>query len=117
MKHIQKLTKFFSPYFLFKNDSRGSGEDDAIREVFEILYEYRKRRTYTETLFVETAIPLRNENRENIKMHLGLPLDTRLVEHINPSLASSFQVLYKNKIYTFRDSDRLERLKTLFVHT
>lgn len=117
MKQIQQLTQFFSPYFLSTAHSRKSVEDDTIREVFEILNEYRKRRTHTETLFIETAIPLKNEHREDIKMQLGLPLDTPIVEHINPSLGSSFQILYKNKIYTFRDDNRLERLKTFFVHT
>jgi len=117
MKHIQQLTRFLSPYFPFTAQSRRSGEDDTIREVFEILNEYQQRKSRGETLFVETAIPLKNEHRENIKMHLGLPLNTPVVEHINPSLGSSFQILYKNKIYTFQDSNRLERLKTFFVYT
>lgn len=117
MKQIKQLTQLFSPYFLFTAHSPNSSEDEAIREVFEILTEYRKRRAHTETLFIETAIPLKNEHRENIKIHLGLPLNTPVVEHINPSLGGSFQILYKNKIYTFRDSNRLERLKTFFVHT
>jgi F0F1-type ATP synthase delta subunit len=120
LKYILQRAQLFSPRLLFAGSSmrQSDVEDGALLEILEILNEYRSRKNRHETLFIESAVPLSLEDKEDIKINLRLPLSTRVVEHINPSLGSSFQIMYKNQIYTFVvDNNRLERLKTLFVHT
>jgi F0F1-type ATP synthase delta subunit len=120
MKYILQLIQLFSPRLFFAGNSVAQSdlEDKVVREIFEILESYRARKNKNETLFIESAMPLSFEDKDDIKIKLGLPLDTQVVEHINPSLGSSFQIMYRNQIYTFvSDSNRLERLKTLFIHT
>jgi hypothetical protein len=120
MKYILQLAQLFSPRLLFAGNSvqQSDAEDGALHEILDILKDYRARKFKEETLFIESAVPLGPEDKEDIKIKLGLPLEARVVEHLNPSLGSSFQIMYKNQIYTFvEDSNRLERIKTLFVHT
>ena len=119
MKHLRHITKLFSPNLSFastaKKNSRVSNDD--INEVFEILEEYRRRKLKNVTIFVETSTPLSPENTRALRRQLGAPEKTRVIEHLNPSLGSSFQVVYKGLVYTYIGGNRLERLRTQFVHT
>lgn len=117
MKHLRKFTRFLSPQLFMAGGAvkMEAAEDEILEEVFVVLNEYRLRKKKHETIFVETAIPLSVETKQEIKKALLVPSSTPLIEHINPSLGSSFQILYKNLIYTHRDGNRLEQLKTYFV--
>jgi len=116
MKHLRHVFQFFSPPRLSTAGFPSRVEEDEVfSEVFGILSEYRTRRNTEHAIFVETAIPLSFESKQEIRRELRAPEHTQIIECLNYSLGSSFQVIYENQIYVFRDSNRLDRLKSFLI--
>src|SRR5690606_20512527 len=82
MKHLRKFTRFLSPQLFMAGGAvkvETSG-DEILEEVFAVLNEYRLRKMKSETIFVETAVPLSAEMKQDIKRALLVPSSTPLIE-------------------------------------
>ena len=91
-------------------------EEDAL-EVVHFLARYRAYKREREAIIVETPLPLDERDKDSIRLSLGVGVETQLIEKLNPALVNSLQIIYQGRVYSFRNDNRLERLKGFFIYS
>lgn len=86
-----------------------------VREVIRELSSYNKLKDSEDAVVVESSSYLSRFDKEKVLDFLHLPEETRIIHYFNPTLMSSFQIIYKGKIYSFKNDNLLFKLKVSFL--